>query len=103
MSAINIRLTSTSANPSLATRSFMESSAIVDVLIPAPHATTINLLISCLPPCTIVDYQDEQIEASPAAFLLLENSPSSGSLAQPELTPQPGFNPMQTGLVPQFN
>src|SRR5512133_237462 len=106
MSAINIRLTSTSANPSWTTRSRIESSAIVDVLIPAPHATTINLLMYTfflLHPHKIVDYPNEQVGTSPATCLLLENSPASVSLAQAELTPQPGFHPLQSSLVPQFN
>jgi hypothetical protein len=54
-------------------------------------------------PHKIVDYRGEQVETSPAVFLLLENSPASGSSTQAELTPEPGFNPLQSRLVPQFN
>jgi hypothetical protein len=54
-------------------------------------------------PHKIVDYRGEQVEKSPVVFLLLVNSPASGSSTQAELSPQPGFNPLQSSLLPQFD
>jgi hypothetical protein len=54
-------------------------------------------------PHKIVDYRREQVDIFPANVLLLENRPGYASSTETELTSQPGFHPLQSGLIPQFN
>src|SRR5271157_6258924 len=102
-----MRLTTTSVNPSCSTRCLMISSATVEVLMPAPHATTISLLISGNN--FLSDHAQDvgSLKARDWNYLFLGIPPLRGPrgrnrlLVQVKFTPQPSYRVFCSRLSPQ--